>query len=102
MCMHMYTYTPPNAVSKFTTEQTLKRLLKDFAGCSRTLNLSGKVGVVVVTYMYIPYSGKFSWVQIFTEIPPDPNFHGFIFMGCARSSDHTPILTHTYTRRGVR
>ena len=51
--MHMYVYTPSNAVSKFTIEQTLKRLLMDFSGCSRTLNLSGKVGVVVVTYMHM-------------------------------------------------
>ena len=48
----------------------------------------------------ILYSGKFSWVQIYVEMPPDPPeeiFVVFIFMECAHSSDHTPTLIHMYT-----
>ena len=44
----------------------------------------------------LPYSGKFSWVQIFAEMPPDPpekNFVVFIFVGCAR---RTTPLVRTY------
>ena len=43
----------------------------------------------------IPYSGKFSWVQIFAEMPPDPPEE--IFVKCTCSSDHTPTLICTYT-----
>ena len=51
-----------------------------------------------VNYL-IPYSGKFSWVQIFADMPSDPSeeiFVVFIFVGYACSSDHTPILTRIY------
>ena len=46
------------------------------------------------------YSGKFSWVQIFVDMPPDPPEEilvVFYFMGCICSSDHTHILTRIYT-----
>ena len=65
--------------------------------------VNGQLFISGVELDTLPYNGKFSWVQIFTEIPrpPDPPeeiFVVFIFMGCACSSDHTPIFTCTLHR----
>ena len=46
-------------------------------------------------YSGIPYSGKFSWVQNFAEMPPDPPeeiFVVFIFVGCARRTTPGPLV----------
>ena len=62
--------------------------------------VSGMLEVCLNHHVHVLYSGKFSWVQIFTEMPPDPLeeiFVVFIFVGCAHSSDHTPIFTRMYT-----
>ena len=56
-------------------------------------------GTGTIRFGYVPYSGKFSWVQIFADMPSDPSeeiFVVFIFVGYACSSDHTPIITRTY------
>ena len=53
----------------------------------------------LIVFCHLPYSVKFSWVQIFADMPSDPSEEilvVFIFVGYACSSDHTPILTRIY------